>query len=70
MIQSECVKCGELIFISIDERYLEELENGKALFEKYVCPCGQVNFVEHRRIDGRTLSEEDFMKNNPTKIFQ
>ena len=60
MIFTACVYCNSPIIIPLDERYLDFLEEGKKLYTKEVCEkCGKANFVEHRRLDGETIGEDN-----------
>lgn len=68
MIFTACVKCNHGFCVSLDEKYLDFMAEGKAMLTRHECEkCGAVNFVEHRRIGGETLSEEEFNRRGGIK---
>lgn len=62
VIFASCIRCDKGFTVYLDERYLDALKENKVTYTRHVCECGQVNFVEHRRILGQTISEEEFIK--------
>jgi hypothetical protein len=51
--------------------YYEAGDEPVGAFEEVVCDeCGAKSYVERISFDGRTYSEEEFLKLNPTKLNQ
>lgn len=63
MIFTSCTNCDHGFSVYLDERYLDFMKESKAMFTCHECEkCGHVNFVEHRRVGGETISENEFIK--------